>query len=260
METMIVYFELVSFFFHKVYHNLQMLWIIMDKFLATATDDAKLLTQIENLVLAEENAAPKQRPPPEIVPPHATACASLSVEEQIQMLRKQLNESHAIFASARDALASISFDGIKKHLSRQSDVVLDEATKRFDEDLIRTASAKDTSIVGAKTTTVNPITLNFPDHLASAAYLDTLKHRVGNVPPLATFFRVVGRLKAGIEHMDATHGMWTALNASVQDNLRLDGEYVSDMKRRVQASHAAGVTDDERTEMERLVDEEMAIE
>lgn len=258
--------------------------INMDKFIVSASVDEQLHSQLENLLLADEECAIKPSQNPFIATAGdslkydvTTATSSRTIEEQILQLRKQLAESHAIFTSARDSLASISFVGIEKHIARQSVVALESATKHFETELCTEMADKSN-----EKTKRDDLTSDLEDHInkdnaikaeaklrfsddillggaASAVHLTAMKHRVGDVPPLATFFRVVGRLQEGIQRMEQTHGEWAQLNDDLQLSMRLDGEYVAGVRKRVDsAAKAGGVSDKERVELERAVDEAMA--
>lgn len=278
----------------------------MDKLIVSAASDAQLHSQLENLLnnddecviippsqslattvasvadnaAANESADVRQCGATAAQP--ATSTSSRTIEQQILQLRKQLAESHAIFTTARDSLASISFVGIERHIARQSAAALATAAQHFETELLG-AEKTDTeneqtnddgaddddaaAVDSPNPSSVDPAAqMQFSDDIrlggaASAVHLTVMKHRVGDVPPLATFFRVVGRLQAGIQRMEQTHCEWAQLNDDLQIAMRLDSEYVANVRRRVDSmAQAGGVTDAERVDLERLVDEAMAKE
>lgn len=229
----------------------------MDKLLATVADDAKLQAQIEAL-LSDDVPTPSSTSIPATRLPSADTSTpqSISVAEQIRRLRQQLNTAHADFVGARDSLASMSFHGIEKHFRQQSADVLpasDSAKQPYYDD------DDDTSSLASSPVQATPAGTAGRRSPPSAAQLaGMLQHRVGDVPQLSKFFRIVGDLQAVIDRMERTHGAWANLTADVQQSLQQNGEYVTQVQQYVDvAAVGAGVTEAEQVEMERTVDEEM---
>lgn len=231
----------------------------MDKLLATVADDAELQAQIQALIFDDTPtpaATSKSIPPTKLPYAETSTPQSISVAEQIRRLRQQLNTAHANFVNARDSLASISFVGIEKHFRQQSDTVL-HATNlpeppHYDDDDDALSSTSST----AQATDTDSEDRRPPATAAQLAGM--LQYRVGDVPQLSKFFRVVGDLQTAIERMERTHGAWANLNADVQQSLQQNGEYVTQVQQYVDAAaEGAGVTEAEQVELERTVDEEM---
>lgn len=165
--------------------------------------------------------------------PPATGGAKLTIEQQITQLRKQLSESYSLFMAARDSLASISFLNIDQQMGRKTAAALAAANSHLD----------------AATTN-----LDFgPD---SVEFLTAMRHRVGDIPEVATFFRVVGRLQDGIKRMEVNHKLWSDLSDDVDGQVVVDRGYVEDVRSRL----GQQVSADELELAERMVDEQMAAE
>lgn len=157
----------------------------------------------------------------------------LTIDERITQMRKQLSESYNLFMAARDSLASISFLNLDKQMASKTAAAM------------ATASAH----VDAATNS-----LEFGED--SVAFLTAMRHRVGDVPEVATFFRVVGRLQDGIKRMEMNHEMMAELNEDVDGAVLADRGYVEDVRKRLDDN----VSTDELAMAERLVDEAIAAE
>lgn len=214
--------------------------------------DASLISQLECL-LGEDGCQPStiesRRIPQNSTNQAPTQQPSVSIQQQINRLRRQLNESHDIFTNARDALDSISFEGVGQQIARQyqSEVVSASAGQHSDQ-----KSTENFEINGGNCSE------EIPPDATTAAFVKTLSQRVGTVPALATFFRVVGQLQSGIERIEQSHEQLRTLTESVDQAVRLDGDHVAQIRERVRTlAEAGGLSRAESANVELSVDEDI---
>lgn len=198
--------------------------------------DPNLRALIENIVQqAAITNAEDRNPLPSAGPTNLQALnqPKLTIEQQITQLRKQLSESYNLFMSARDSLASISFLNLDKQMASKTAAAM------------ATANAH-----------LNAATDNLEFSGESVAFLMAMRHRVGDVPEVATFFRVVARLQEGMKRMEVNHKLWSELNEDVNGAVMADRGYVDDVRKRLDEK----VSPDELELAERMVDEAIAAE
>lgn len=169
-----------------------------------------LLEKIVQQATSSDVPTDTNRQPPQ--PTTTIVCptdrSQLTIDQQITQLRKQLSESYNLFMAARDSLASISFLNLDKEMASKTAAAM------------ATASAH-----------VDAATNGLEFGNESVAFLTAMRHRVGDVPEVATFFRVVGRLQEGIKRMETNHRLMSELNEDVDGAVVCNRDYVDDMRK-----------------------------